>query len=269
MNRWQVLERELNCWAAAGRTAGLWWRDDDAGARTPALDRLLDLAERCGQPLALAVIPSAAEPALAQRLAASSGQVDVLQHGFAHRNHAPAGEKKCELVGPGRRPEVFAELRRGRALLEALFGERARAILVPPWNRIDPEVMAELPALGLIGLSTYKARARAEPRPGLRQVNCHLDIMQWRPERCFLGEEASLALLSDHLRAKRKGSADPDEPTGVLSHHGAHDKAAWCFLEELLDRLARHPAAELLSAEAVFLGAVGKTEAGIEAGGAR
>lgn len=252
MSDWRPLDQELDRWAAAGRKATLWWRDDDAGAPSAALERLLDLAARSGQPLALAVIPDRAEAALAERLSEQPSDIAVLQHGFAHRNHAAEDEKKCELTAPRQRPETPAELQRGQEILKALFGARALPVLVPPWNRIDPEMTAALPALGFNGLSTYKARKQPQPQPGLQQVNCHLDILQWRPERRFLGLGEAVALLTDHLRARRDGAADPAEPSGILSHHAVHDEAAWGFLEDLLDRLARHPAVHFMPAADAF-----------------
>ena len=251
---WQRLERELDTWTAAGRRAGIWWRDDDAGAPCPALERLLALAAASRAPLALAAIPARVEPALAELLDSSAVDVVVLQHGYAHSNHAAAGAKKCELVGPAARPAILNELRQGRSRLDSVFGSRFRPVLVPPWNRIDADLTRQLPALGFTGLSAYKARPKPTPAAGLQQVNCHLDILQWRPQRCFLGTPAALALLTGHLAARRQGEADPDEPSGILSHHQVHDKATWDFLAALLDRLARHPAVRLLSAAEIFAG---------------
>lgn len=267
MSDWRPLDQELDRWAAAGRKATLWWRDDDAGPMTTALERLLDLAARSAQPLALAVIPDSAEAALAERLSNQGSGIAVLQHGFAHRNNAPAGEKKCELTAPRLRPEIPAELRRGQEKLRALFGDRALPVLVPPWNRIDPEMTAALPALGFSGLSTYKARKQPQAQPNLKQVNCHLDILQWRPERRFLGLAEAVGLLSDHLSARREGKADPAEPSGILSHHAAHDEAAWAFLEELLDRLAQHPAVRFASAAEAFAPAGAPAAIALRAGG--
>ncbi len=249
---WDALARELDAWAATGRTAALWWRDDDAGAPCTALERLLDLAAESAAPLALAVIPARAEAALAATLERHPADISVLQHGVAHLNHAPEGAKKCELVDPARRPELPAELRRGRRHLERLFGARFRPVMVPPWNRIAEPLAAALPQLGFTALSAYKARRRDPASPELCQVNCHVDILQWRPQRRFLGRDAALALLSGHLAAKRAGEADAEEPTGILSHHQAHDEAAWDFLAALLGRLARHPAARILPAGQVF-----------------
>ncbi|MEQ9607084.1 MAG: hypothetical protein RLN99_05395 [Kiloniellaceae bacterium] len=249
---WDALAVELDAWSAAGQTAEVWWRDDDAGAPCPALDRLLALAAETGTPLSLAVIPAKAEAALAATLDRHPAETTVLQHGAAHHNCAAPGAKKCELVDPDLRPALPEELRRCRAGLEHLFGARFRPVMVPPWNRIAAELRATLPSLGFDGLSTYKARDAALPLPGLRQTNCHVDILQWRPQRQFLGTEAALALLTGHLAAKRAGGADAAEPSGILSHHQAHDEAAWDFLAALFGRLARHPAVRLLPAERVF-----------------
>lgn len=59
---WQALTLELDRWSADGRTVGLWLRDDDAVAPSPALDRLSEFAERFAAPVLLAVIPLLAEP---------------------------------------------------------------------------------------------------------------------------------------------------------------------------------------------------------------
>ena len=69
MSGWQALADEAARWRDAGRTAELWWRDDDAIDATPLLDRLVGLVRDTQTPLALAVVPAQATPALAARLA--------------------------------------------------------------------------------------------------------------------------------------------------------------------------------------------------------
>lgn len=269
---WSALAHELDAWGAAGREATLWWRDDDAVAPTPQLDHLLSLAAAAA-PLALAVIPAETAPALARRLdeapEAPGAKVHVLQHGWAHRNNAPQGAKKCELVDPAPGSALAADLDRGRQRLQEIFGDRFEPVLVPPWNRLDPAWLPRLPGLGFTGLSTYKPRTAAQPVPGLVQVNCHLDILQWRPERRFLGTGAALDLLIGHLAARRGGGADPAEPTGLLTHHLVHDTAAWDFLAELLGRLAGHPAARLLAPPEVFAAAPAAARGAHQAPGKR
>lgn len=200
---WTTLTAELDRWAEVGRTASFWWRDDDAVAETPALDSLLDLSERHLVPLALAVIPDGVETGLAERLARSAAPVIVLQHGFAHRNHAPAGEKSVELGDHRAVEAVTEELALGRDRLAALFGDRFVPIMVPPWNRIGAGVEAALPGLGFGGLSTFGPR----PAAGLGYLNTHVDIIDWRGDRGFAGEEACLDATVAHLSSGAPGAA--------------------------------------------------------------
>ena len=252
---WDELDRELDAWGTAGQVATLWWRDDDATEPTAALDRLLDISGQHGAPVALAVIPAAAHRALAARLAAAPALTSVLQHGYAHRNHAPAGEKKAELSGHRPPAEVLGELEAGRARLAELFGATevpALPVMVPPWNRIDRQVIIGLARAGYAGLSTYNTRRARFAGPGLLQVNTHADIVDWHGGRGFLGTAAALGLLTGHLAARRSGRADPEEPTGLITHHLVHDAACWAFCAELAERIAGHPSARWLDAAGIF-----------------
>jgi hypothetical protein len=238
---WDDLKRELDAWAAAGKTAEFWWRDDDATAATPALERLLELRGRHDVGLMLAVIPARADTSLAGRLT-SEPQVAVVQHGWAHLNHAPPGRPKAEL-GPGRAAAyVLGELTRGAWVLDRLFGDWLK-VLVPPHNRITGEIAGALPAAGYVGLSTDKARPfPASEGAGFIQVNTHVDIMEWSKTRAFLGEALSLTLAIQHLAGKREGRFDPAEPTGLLTHHLAHDEATWQFADRFLAQTRAHKA---------------------------
>jgi hypothetical protein len=263
---WQDLEAELDAWALAGREATFWWRDDDAVEPTASLERLLALSAENGVPVAVAVVPGRSAAALSARLAATGGAATALQHGYAHCNHAPPGEKKAELGSHRPAAAVCEELARGAALMAGLFESGALPILVPPWNRIAPELLPMLPDLGLSGLSTYGPRALPEPAKGLTQANAHVDIMRWDAPRGFLGEAEALGLLCGHLRARRNtamdgAGVDPTEPTGLLTHHLAHDEAAWAFLARLMPLLRRHEAARAATVAEVF-GATSKPDAG-------
>ena len=251
MTGWSDLERELDAWADSGRQATLWWRDDDAVEPTPALARLLALSRDHQVPLALAVIPALAVPALATVLLDHS-TVTPVQHGYAHRNHAAARAKGGELGAARPAGKSARELSLGWRRLGALFGAAALPVLVPPWNRIDSGLVPQLPRLGFRGLSTYGARAAAEPAPGLVQVNTHLDIIDWRGSRGFVGEQKALGQLISHLHARRVRSVDPAEPTGLLTHHLAHDADAWGFIAALLPRIGRHRAGRWLAPREVF-----------------
>jgi len=250
---WSSLDRELDAWASAGRVAGLWWRDDDAIDATAPLARLFALGAAQSVPLMLAVVPAQATEALVSALAGVNGA--VLQHGYAHRNHAPPGSPKSELSDARPLADRLAELDAGRARLAAMVGERLLPVLVPPWNRIGDDLVDALAGRGYRALSTFRPRKRAFARPGLRQVNTHVDLIDWAGTRRFVGDAAAVAALVDHLAAKRRASAagqDDPEPTGVLSHHLAMDEPGWRFLESLFDRTRRHRGARWLGAAEIF-----------------
>ena len=248
MSDWDALARELDAWSQAGRTATLWWRDDDATAPTPALERLLEIRRAHGMGIALAVIPARAVPALAERIAHEQDVV-AWQHGWAHMNHAPIGQPKAE-IGP-HRPAAFilGELARGWLALDRVFGSGAwTPVLVPPHNRIGATLAAALTQAGYRGLS-----AGLGPRPlaATQIVNAHVDIMNWTTRR-FAGEAAALGDLVAALAAHRNGPADPSEPIGFLTHHLAHDDAAWRFTDAALGRLKAHPAVRFVHPQGLF-----------------
>ena len=198
-------------------------------------------------PLCLAVIPRQADKSLA-KFAEARPLLAILQHGFAHTNHAPAGEKKAELGAHRPAAEILAELVEGQDLLRALFPATLLPALVPPWNRIAPAVRSGLAAAGLAFISTYGPRDSGDRQA----VNTHADIIDWHHGRGFVGTEAALALIASHLAARRLGRADPDEPTGILTHHLVHDEGCWNFLTELVYRLSREPGVRWLAGTAIF-----------------
>ena len=248
MTGWAALQAELDRWAEDGRSATFWWRDDDAVDDTPALRTLLDMRGAAGIPVALAVIPRDATEGLARLLAAASG-IAVLQHGYAHADHSRNG-RKVEFAAERPVADMTRDLAAGRDRMAGLFDSLARPVLVPPWNRIAPRLIELLPGLGFVGLSTY--RKPAPPVAGLRVANTHIDIVEWRGSRGFVGETAALAACIEHLTARRRAGADAGEPTGLLTHHRQHDDACRAFVEKFLARTAAHPAARWLSADDVF-----------------
>jgi hypothetical protein len=250
---WQALDQELDHWRALGRQATLWWRDDDACEDTPALRRLLALAQEGRVPVAIAAIPAAVQSSLVDAVS-HSATATVLQHGYAHRNHAPAGARSAELTTARPVQACVEELWHGRARLERLLGERFVPVMVPPWNRADAPVLSAMAAAGFDAVSRFGPRGSREAVPGLAQVNTHVDPIAWRRGRTFIGADAALARMIDHLRARRTGAADAGEPTGLLTHHLAFDDAAFHFVAALVARTRAHPAAAWLDVRQAFAG---------------
>lgn len=246
---WPDLVVELDRWEEAGRVAPLWWRDDDAVAPTPELDRLLALAS--GTPLALAVIPAGVVAELAAALDPFP-QVAVLHHGWRHANCAPSG-KKSEYPAERHPVDVADELDEGRRRLRSVFGRRARAVFVPPWNRFADRFAPLLLEAGLTALSRM-APQRGPPLPaGLAELDVHVDIVDWHGSRGFVGAGAALGHLIAELRAQRDGEADPASAIGILTHHLVMDAATEDFMAELAALIDSHRAARWVGVPELLL----------------
>lgn len=230
---WADLEAALAAAAARGTQVRVWLRDDDAVEVTPALERLAAVTKESHMPVLLAIIPAGATGALADWVSAH-GLFTACQHGLAHANHAGPGERACELGGDRSDAAVFADLATGRARFKRLFGPAASDILVPPWNRIRDSLVPGLSGLGYIALSTF-ASAKAHASSALPRLDSDLDIMDWRNGRRGRSEGDLCARLA-HLVAPTTGAG---RTIGILTHHLAHDEAAWSFLDRFLPTMRR------------------------------
>lgn len=246
---WRALGLELDSWATAGLKATFWWRDDDAAVIDPALTLMLQISARTEVSVALSVVPATATEQLATYLE-NWPLAAILQHGFEHVNHAPEGAKKTELASNRPLAAMLTDVEKGAERLRGLFGARALPVLVPPWNRISTGLAAALPKLGFVGLSAFRGRPVAPP--GLIEVNTHVDLINWRGRRTFVGERVALDATINHLRSRRLGSENQGEPTGILTHHLVMDDQAMAFLERFLTVTKAHRAVEWLSAETIF-----------------
>ncbi|WP_131195174.1 polysaccharide deacetylase family protein [Lichenihabitans psoromatis] len=241
---WIAVREALDRTADDGGTTRLWLRDDDAIAVTPALNRLGDLSGSHSMPVLLAVIPAGATAQLAAWVA-ERRWVTPCQHGWAHTNHARPGERACELGGDRPDEVVLADLADGRRALHDLFGSGSADTLVPPWNRIRPSVLPALPQAGYRTLSTFD-----RPTPGgvdgLKLLNCDLDLIDWRNGR----RGRSIPDLCGRLVRAIDAARLHRGPIGLLSHHLAHDEAAWDFLEQFLDEVRPSPAVSFIAVAA-------------------
>ncbi|MEM9470933.1 MAG: polysaccharide deacetylase family protein [Pseudomonadota bacterium] len=222
------LEAELGKWSAAGTRPQLWWRDDDAVAVTPELERLAHITGNANVEVMLAVIPAHVDERLADYLAQHNHLKPCL-HGWAHKNHAPAGEKKCELGHHRELDVVLGEIAAGRQRLSDLFGSDLMPVLVPPWNRMREDLATRLSEAGIKAFSTF-AHKRSHPEI---QVNTHVDVMNWKAAGGAAGKDLD-QVLDELAAALGTSRANGGYPVGVLTHHLAHDHAAWSSLSGLL-----------------------------------
>jgi len=149
-----------------------------------------------------------------------------------------------------RSADTLAALHWTHGHLADLFGAAALPVFVPPWNRLDDAWLPDLAACGFTGLSRFGPRAGTGT--GLRQANTHVDPVDWRGGKGFVGTGAALGVLTGHLRGRRTGTCDEDEPTGLLTHHLVQDTATWEFIAALFARTAGHGHVTWLPGAAVF-----------------
>ncbi|MBV9430963.1 MAG: glycosyl transferase family 28 [Hyphomicrobiales bacterium] len=238
---WNKLHAALEEIGAMGETLAVWWRDDDVVAPSPALDRLLAMSQRFDAPVALAAIPLLATEALAERLAGEA-RVDIIVHGLAHRNHSPQGQPSSELGIGQPLLDRMAALYGAHQRLRRLFGNKAVAMLAPPWNRIGMDLAERLHEVGFTALSTFKRRRAREAAPGVLQVNTHVDPVFWRGHGGLRDEAAMLEDIAALALETVAHKPEDREPIGLLTHHLEHDPWVWRFVEELLGFLASHRA---------------------------
>lgn len=234
---WSPLDRALDRAKDRDCPIRFWWRDDDAVADTPQLDRLLALARRYDAGIGLAVIPEGLEVSLVARLA-EERRAFALVHGWSHADHAPAGEKKAEF-GAHRPADIMAaQAEQALHAARERLGPRFLPIFVPPWNRISQDLIPHLPRSGFRGLSTFTDRKAAHPAAGLVQVNTHVDPIDWHGTRSVADPDLIVAGLAGAIERRVAGHADRDEPVGFLTHHLVHDDAIWSLCERLIAHLA-------------------------------
>ena len=251
MNGWDKVRAELDLWAKVGRTAAFWWRDDDAQDVSHELDAMLRVAKSFDVTIGLSVIPAKLKPRLAQHLGRTQA-AQILVHGYRHENFARQREAKREFSSARPLDEMTGELAQGASILREAFRGRVLPVLVPPWNRIAPSVVRELPRLGYRGLSTWKPRLASHPVAGLLQVNTHLDVIDWRRGRVIKDERLIAGLLVRKLRWRRMHRTRAAEPLGLLTHHAYWSAEKERIIVRLLEATRNHPAAAWLSPKAAF-----------------
>jgi len=248
---WTSLHHELDRWSKLGKTANFWWRDDDAAEETAQLQKLDALSQEARVPVSLAVIPAGLKASLVDFLNHRDNFI-VLQHGYSHSSYAIEGAKKIELGGKRLTAEIEVDLIAGRRQLSTAFGIRFLPVLVPPWNRVESRIYSSLVNAGFTGLSTMWSRKTTYPASGILQVNTHLDPINWRQDRGFIGESIALGQICRHLSESRLAQSDIAEPGGVLTHHLIQNDEVWEFCKKLFETLNSHPAARWLNARDIW-----------------
>jgi len=224
-----------------------WWRDDDAGAHSAALERLLSLSQQNRAPVSVAVIPARMETRMIEAM--RGRDFDVLVHGYAHNNQAGEGQPKCEF--PLSRPleDMRADLRKALSLLREALPQNTIPVFVPPWNRFPDKLLPLLKECGYVGLSkasTMKPDPAAREN-GLRQFDGHFNVVAWKDGPHLADMPLVSKKLAKQIRAGAQG------PFSIVTHHRDHDEAIWAYCEKLWKLLGTHRNAHIVRAREIFI----------------
>jgi peptidoglycan/xylan/chitin deacetylase (PgdA/CDA1 family) len=219
--------------ATDNRSVFLWWRDDDAGCYSASFEHLLALATELDFPLCLAVVPAWLDEPTRKRVV-ETPSVRVLQHGWAHVDHADTEQKSIELGGCVDSETCLANLDRGRNDLSVAFRDRSLPVLVPPWNRIADRVLGRLPEKGFAAVSTFGEDNRGY-KHGLVHVNTHVDVIDWHDGR-------RMKPLSELVAQVEVLMTNPAlNVLGILSHHREMSLYDMSRLGQLLRQITALP----------------------------
>ena len=173
------------------------------------------IATRCRS--SLAVIPEPTGEELARHLR-DTDLVSVAVHGWRHANHASANEKKQEL---GKQRPAYARSSRNWHA-DYPSSQHFMAIdccpcLVPPWNRIDANLVSAVSGAGFRAISAFADKLIELQTTDLAVINTHLDIMDWSTRRG--GDHGELALRSSwtHSESREKLAAILSESSPITS----------------------------------------------------
>ena len=237
---------------AAPAPTRFFLRDDDAGWEHTRLLALLDHTERAEVPIDLAMIPKAADAALAftlcVRMNAAPGLVGVHQHGWAHTNHESA-QRKCEFGTARDADAQRRDLREGRTHLLGLFGAQLDPIFTPPWNRCSAATPPLLAELGFAALSRSRGAATQHALPELP-----IDV-DWCKQRRRAALEGTDGL--GHIAHELARCVSAGGPVGLMLHHAEMDAADLALLDRLLAATHHHPRVCWLPMRALLPSAVG------------
>ncbi|MGB5985581.1 MAG: hypothetical protein WBG37_09775 [Desulfobacterales bacterium] len=228
-----LLDRTLS-----GREANsvtVYFRADDIAVPSAALARLMGLFLTHRTPLALALVPAwLSAPrwkTLRQWGEAAPGLWCWHQHGWRHHNHNHQG-KKAEFGAQRLHALAIRDLTNGLERLHRVVGAAFTPILTPPWNRLNPELLFRLEAMGFSAISRDESQARQYPAP-LPEIPVHLDLHT---------HKASHPPLARHYLLDALGSGLESGCCGIMIHHQRMNDNAFDFLDFLLDTLGRSKA---------------------------
>lgn len=193
----------------------LFIRDDDVWTLDKPFREFFDFMLSQKIPVVYGVIPALIEEAAAVFLRQAKSKnpklLDIVQHGFAHRNYAAAGEHKYEF-GPAR---SYAQQRKdiacGMRIMRHWFGELVTPGFIPPYHADDAKTIDALEALNI---PLYSSRLKI-PRRVKKFIDLPAQIWANR-----LDERGKASSLDFHSLSRDLASVLESGPiTGIVFRH--------------------------------------------------
>ncbi|MET0460840.1 MAG: hypothetical protein ABW195_16430 [Ilumatobacteraceae bacterium] len=213
----------------------IFFRDDDAGWADDALWALLDEFAAAGVAVDVAAIPQALSSTGGRRLVArvDDGSARVHQHGLAHVDHEPGGQRKCEFGAARPFAAQRDDIVGGRRRLEDTLGRAIDPVFTPPWNRCTTATADAALAAGHRVLSRDRSAGRID-HASLAEIPVAVDWSA-RPH--------GVARTPDELGRVIAAAVVVGGPVGVMLHHAVMGDDDRRRLGALLALVASSPAA--------------------------
>ncbi|MDA0656484.1 MAG: hypothetical protein O2912_08780, partial [Proteobacteria bacterium] len=136
--------------------------------------------------------------------------------------------------------DVLADIVAGRDILSSMFQKQYFPVMAPPWNRISNQIGDQLHEIGFQALSGFGD----QPARSVPMINTHIDPVDWKGTRGFIGNNPALCVAVQALR-KRRLNSGLRQPIGLLTHHRILDEAGWQFVERFVKLIHTHSGATL------------------------
>ena len=155
----------------------LFIRNDDVWRLDGSFGAFFDFMLRQRVPIVYGVIPAKLEKDAALFLRRAKEKdpelLDLVQHGYAHVNHAPAGDHHKYEFGETRTyAQQYEDIAQGMRIMRDRFGDLVTPGFIPPYHSDDANTIDAIEALNI---PLYSSRLKV-PRPSKRFIEMPAQI---------------------------------------------------------------------------------------------
>jgi hypothetical protein len=192
-------------------------RDDDVWTPDHQFREILCLLKEKVIPVVYGVIPYRLEETMVNVLCAEKKRapslLDIVQHGFDHKDHALKGERKYEF-GPSRSYEQqYEDICAGLRIMQEKFGDLMTPGFIPPYHGLDENTLKVLKELKVPLISSGK-----KLDPSHQNI---LDVPATVALNEYAADSTPLPFDLTSMLKKATVAIGQEGVTGMLYHHRA------------------------------------------------